>query len=172
MHEQVFEEFYQVPGVRRGGTGLGLPYARRLAQLIGGRLMLASEPGAGTTVTLRLPHGPARVGTVLIVDDDAGFRAVLRSMLAPIAAEILETEDGQQALSIMAERPVGLLLADLLMPGMGGSQLLASLPGPIPAIVITGLDIDPPASAAGLLRKDELGQDRLAFVIRRIGPDL
>jgi CheY-like chemotaxis protein/anti-sigma regulatory factor (Ser/Thr protein kinase) len=172
LHEQVFEEFYQVPGVRRGGTGLGLPYARRLAQLIGGRLTLASEPGIGTIVTLRLPHGPASVGTVLIVDDDAGFRTVLRSMLAPIAAEVLEAEDGRQALAIMAERPVDLLLADMLMPGMGGSELLASVPGPVPAIVITGLDIEPPASAAGLLRKDELSQDRLAFAIRRIGKDL
>jgi signal transduction histidine kinase len=58
--ERVFEEFYQVPGVRRGGTGLGLPYARRLAQLLGGELTLASEAGAGTTVVLRLPHGVAR----------------------------------------------------------------------------------------------------------------
>ena len=172
LQEQVFEEFYQVPGVRRGGTGLGLPYARSLAQLIGGRLTLTSEPGVGTTVTLRLPHGPASVGTVLIADDDAGFRAVLRSMLAPIAAEVLEADDGRQALAIMAERPVGLLLADMRMPGMDGSELLASLPGLVPVIVITGLDIEAPARAAGLLRKDELNPDRLAFAIRRIGTDL
>jgi signal transduction histidine kinase len=58
-HQQrVFEEFHQVPGqlqARAGGTGLGLPYARRLAGILGGTLQLRSEPGRGTEVTLRLP---------------------------------------------------------------------------------------------------------------------
>jgi signal transduction histidine kinase len=58
--ERVFEEFYQVPGGRRGGTGLGLPYARRLARLLGGELRLESTPGQGTTVTLRLPRDAGR----------------------------------------------------------------------------------------------------------------
>ncbi|MEU5665968.1 hybrid sensor histidine kinase/response regulator [Streptomyces longwoodensis] len=56
--ERVFEEFYQVQGPHqrgRAGTGLGLPYARRLAELLGGTLMLDSEAGHGTTVTFRLP---------------------------------------------------------------------------------------------------------------------
>jgi len=44
LHDHVFEEFYQVPGLRRGGTGLGLPYARRLAAILGGDLTLTSEP--------------------------------------------------------------------------------------------------------------------------------
>jgi signal transduction histidine kinase/CheY-like chemotaxis protein len=171
MQDRVFEEFYQVPGVRRGGTGLGLPYARRLAALIGGGLTLASEPGTGTTVTLRLPHGPARVGTVLIADDDAGFRAVLRGLLAPIASEVLEAENGSQALEMLSDQHVDLLLADMLMPGQDGRELLARAPAAVPAIVITGLDIEPPARAAGLLRKAELSQDRLAFAIRRVSKD-
>jgi anti-sigma regulatory factor (Ser/Thr protein kinase) len=62
LHDHVFEEFYQVPGVRRGGTGLGLPYARRLARILGGNLTLASEPGAGTTVVLGLPLRTPAVG--------------------------------------------------------------------------------------------------------------
>jgi len=123
--------------------------------------------GRGTTVTLRLPHGPARVGTVLIADDDAGFRAVLRSMLTTIATEIVEVPDGQQALAVLAERHVDLLLADMRMPGLDGSQLLAGVSGRVPAIVITAMDIEPPARATGLLRKEELTQDRLAFAIRR-----
>ncbi|TBL33115.1 MULTISPECIES: ATP-binding protein [unclassified Micromonospora] len=56
LHERVFEEFYQAPGpARTGGTGLGLPYARRLVTLLGGTLDLASEPGRGSTFTVSLP---------------------------------------------------------------------------------------------------------------------
>ncbi|MGP4024597.1 ATP-binding protein [Actinomadura sp. 3N407] len=56
--ERVFEEFYQVPGYRTEGTGLGLPYSRRLALLLGGELTLDSTVGEGTTATLRLPERP------------------------------------------------------------------------------------------------------------------
>ncbi|BCL15151.1 sensor histidine kinase [Micromonospora sagamiensis] len=56
QHERIFEEFYQVPGSASGaGTGLGLPYARRLANLLGGALGVTSEPGRGSVFTLDLP---------------------------------------------------------------------------------------------------------------------
>ncbi len=163
---RVFEEFYQVPGVRRGGTGLGLSYARRLAGLLGGDLTLTSEPGAGTTVVLSLPHGPAEVGTVLIADDDPGFRQVLRALLAGIADRVIETEDGDRALAAATKDHVDLVLTDLRMPGLDGVALLRQLPAAIPAIVITGVDVEPPPRAAALLHKDELTRDRLAFAIR------
>jgi len=166
--DHVFEEFYQVPGVRRGGTGLGLHYARRLARILGGDLKLTSEPGVGTTVVLDLPHETPVVGTVVLADDDATFRQVLRGLLTGMADHLVEAENGGQALAILAETPVDLVLADMRMPGMDGSALLARLPASVPAIIITGADVPPLPRAAALLRKDELTRERLEFTIRGI----
>jgi signal transduction histidine kinase len=58
LHERIFEEFYQVPGsepLSGSGTGLGLPYARRLVALLGGALRVSSSAGRGSTFTVRLP---------------------------------------------------------------------------------------------------------------------
>lgn len=55
---KIFEEFVQVGGGQRGGTGLGLPISRRLAELLGGRLTATSTPGAGSTFRLELPLRP------------------------------------------------------------------------------------------------------------------
>jgi signal transduction histidine kinase len=170
LHSHVFEEFYQVPGIRRGGTGLGLPYASRLARILGGNLELTSEPGSGTTVVLDLPHGTPAIGTVLVADDDASFRQVLKGMLAPMTERLIEAEDGRQALALLAASPspVDLVLADMRMPGLDGTGLLAGLPASVPAIIITGADVPVPPRAAALLRKDELTPDRLEFTIRGV----
>jgi len=58
LHERIFEEFYQVPGslaLSGKGTGLGLPYARRLVGILGGALRVSSKPGDGSTFTVSLP---------------------------------------------------------------------------------------------------------------------
>jgi signal transduction histidine kinase/CheY-like chemotaxis protein len=169
--ERVFEEFYQVPGARRGGTGLGLPYARRLAGLLDGELALTSEAGHGTTAVLSLPHGSPSVGTVVVADDDAGFRQVVKSMLAGIADRLIEAEDGAQALTAVTAGHVDLVLTDLGMPGVDGYTLLEHLPAALPAIIITGLDVPAPPRAAALLRKEELTRERLAFAIRRVSQE-
>jgi signal transduction histidine kinase len=61
LHERIFEEFYQVPGsyaLSGKGTGLGLPYARRLVGILGGALRVTSEPGVGSTFVVSLPVSP------------------------------------------------------------------------------------------------------------------
>jgi signal transduction histidine kinase len=169
QQDRVFEEFFQVPGVHRGGTGLGLPYARRLAELLGGALTLASAPGQGTTVTLRLPDGPPRPAVVVVADDDPAARRVLRDLLDGVAGEVIEAADGAAALAAVRDRGADLVVADLRMPGTDGHALLAGLPPGVPAIVVTSADVGEwPPGAAGLLRKDQLSRERLIYAIRRI----
>ncbi len=164
--ERVFEEFYQVPGVKRGGTGLGLPYARRLSGLLGGELTLTSKPGEGTTAVLSLPDGFPAAGTVVVADDDPRFRQVVVALLAGLADRVIEAEDGAQALAAVAG-PVDLVVADLGMPGLDGYAMLDRLPAGLPAIIITARDVAVPPRAAALLRKDQLTRERLAFAIRQ-----
>ena len=145
--ERVFEEFFQVHDAQRAaapGTGLGLPYARRLCGLLGIDLTLDSEPGRGSTFTLRVPRTPSditapvagtgvgrpttdRLSRVLVVDDDAAFRHRLRQILEADGLTVDEAADGRTALdAIVADRPDAIVL-DLRMPGMGGLELLGVL---------------------------------------------
>jgi signal transduction histidine kinase len=161
-HQQrVFEEFHQVPGrlqARAGGTGLGLPYARRLAGILGGSLQLDSEPGRGTVVTLRLPLIPTtmgdaakpvtRFGSVLIVDDDPAMRGVLRGALAGHTDRTAEVSDGRHALQAMRVECPDLVLLDLNIPPPDGHAVLAEMRADprlraVAVVVVTSAELDP-----------------------------
>ncbi|NUR84637.1 MAG: response regulator [Nonomuraea sp.] len=145
--KRVFEDFYQVPGslqVGARGTGLGLPYARRLAEALGGTLDLTSLQGEGTTATLRLPHqsGTPELERVLIADDDEVFRAAARRMLYGFAVHVDEAADGAAALDLMTGPPPDVILVDLLMPRVDGTVLLHRMAederlSGIPVVVVT-----------------------------------
>ncbi|MEV8633210.1 ATP-binding protein [Streptosporangium sp. NPDC051023] len=176
--ERVFEEFYQVPGpiqVRAKGTGLGLPYARRLAEAMGGTLRLASTAGEGTTVTVRLPNLDNRVPVVdrvLVVDDDDEFRATVRRMLSGFAAHIDEASDGLVALETMARNPPDLALVDLLMPRLDGAALLQRMAEDerlreVPVIVVTVASSHQyPQEARTVVPKQGLRRESLLAAVR------
>jgi signal transduction histidine kinase/CheY-like chemotaxis protein len=195
--DRIFEEFYQVRGPHqrgRTGTGLGLPYARRLTELLGGTLAISSAPGQGTTVTVRLPTGePARtepavatafprLATLVSVDDDPEFSVLVRPLLERLAERVVQIGlfepqiDGADPVleAVRRERPDAILV-DLRMPSVDGYELVgllgadAELHG-IPVIVVTSapsrfVDRSRLAHARAVVDKGNLTQAVLAAAL-------
>jgi signal transduction histidine kinase len=182
--ERVFEEFHQVRNelqVRVTGTGLGLSYARRLTEILGGDLRLESELGSGTTVTLRLPlrgpddRGLPELGSVLVVDDDEEFRDRMATLLRDLTGAVRHAENGRVALDQVAGQKPDLICLDLYMPGMNGREVLAVLREKpelrdIPVIIVTsadadGLDLSHAGLGAALLPKSQLSIETIRLAI-------
>ena len=121
-----------------GGTGLGLSICRRLVELMGGTMRLHSQLGEGSTfhfsVQLQLSENtmPAMIHPVdlagrhmLIVDDNATNRRILRGMLAAMHVSCREADSGEVALALMREKDTQFdcILLDAQMPGMDGYEL-------------------------------------------------
>ncbi len=143
--ESVFQPFHQVDSTRsrlRGGTGLGLAISQRIVQAMGGQIEVTSRPGQGSTFSFALfmplaPHlpppqpesdfgrlddGSLRGCTVLLVEDNAVNRMIGAEMLKSFGIEVLEAEDGQQALQVLERQRVDLVLMDIQMPVLDGYQ--------------------------------------------------
>ncbi|WP_258177567.1 ATP-binding response regulator, partial [Streptomyces solincola] len=158
--DRVFEEFYQVRGAHqrgRAGTGLGLPYARRLSELLGGRLTLTSRVGNGTRVVVELPADPPETGraralgegpllrSVVIIDDDPDFVRSLGPVLGKLAEHTTEVTDSSQALRMIRTTMPDAVLVDLAMPAPDGYQVLqqiAAVPAlsQVPVLILTSTD--------------------------------
>ncbi len=79
--------------------------------------------------------------TILIVDDDAAVRDILREILLAADYDVVEAADGIMALTIIERRPVDLLITDRSMPGLGGLELLKKLKEikkSVPALMVSG----------------------------------
>ena len=162
QQEGVFESFSQVDASttrRFGGTGLGLAICQRLSQLMGGDIWLESELGVGSTFHFTITATAEKVtcvgsgeepgntkGTkVLIVDDNATGRKMLRKLTESWGMIPTEVDSGPAALSLIREgRRFDVGLLDMLMPDMDGIGLaseLRRLPESVdmPLILLTSL---------------------------------
>jgi CheY-like chemotaxis protein/two-component sensor histidine kinase len=132
---RIFDEFVQVPGTLQKaghGTGLGLPLARKLVGLLGGRIEVRSTVGAGTTFTVTIPTlvtaaapvTPDLTGAVLVVDDDETARYVVQAHLRDTAWRSVAVNGGNAALQALnASLPAAMIL-DLSMPDIDGLEVL------------------------------------------------
>ena len=116
------------------------------------------------------------MNTILIVDDEAPFRAVLRDILEPLGHRVLEAGDGEEALERLGRMRVDLILADQRMPRVDGLALLRRvrlMPSPAPVILLTAHGTIPDAvdavraGAADYLTKPLQSPEALVSVVER-----
>lgn len=145
---KLFENFTQADASTTrifGGSGLGLAISRRLARMMGGDVAVVSRPGEGSTFSLLLEAeagaevvaidtpaasiapAPRRMARVLIVDDNAINRQVVRLFLAPLGLDLEEAANGREALDRLAASGFDLVLLDVHMPVMDGRACIAHI---------------------------------------------
>jgi len=141
--DEVFQPFHQVDSTRsrlRGGTGLGLAISQRIIQAMGSRIEVQSRLGVGSSFsfTLLLPQAQnaplpaydsdfgeldadAQVqGVVMLVEDNIVNRMIGAEMLKSFGIDVIEAEDGAQALAMLESQRVDLVLMDIQMPVLDG----------------------------------------------------
>ena len=136
----LFEPFHTAdPRRQRAGLGLSIVYG--IVRQNGGVVRVSSEPGQGTTVKVYLPKAePEEIGaespdalqgneTVLVVEDEDGVRELVRKILVEHGHAVLTARHGRDALGLAEryERPIDLLVTDVVMPEMGGGELVERL---------------------------------------------
>jgi two-component system cell cycle sensor histidine kinase/response regulator CckA len=141
---RVFEPFFTTKEKGKG-TGLGLSMVYGVVKQSGGYIEVLSEPGAGATFTIFLPKVEVAVDpqklpaelpasmlgteTLLLVEDETSLRKLSRHLLELCGYEVLEAENGSDALKVSQEHRgiIHLLLTDVVMPGMSGRVLADQL---------------------------------------------
>lgn len=171
--ELIFEAFKQADGStnrKYGGTGLGLSISRELAKMLGGSIKVDSRPGKGSRFSFSIPlliDGPAivvpdniqlpviapkalpqdigRNRTVLIVEDDANFAAILKDFAEERFYKTLIAGDGKQGLDMARAHKPDAVILDLQMPVMDGWDVLKEMRNDaqlknIPVHIISAMD--------------------------------
>jgi two-component system, cell cycle sensor histidine kinase and response regulator CckA len=155
VRRHLFEPFYTTKG-SGGGTGLGLATVFGVVKQSGGGIYVYSEPGRGTTFKIYLPAAAAVARaeplvlepdadrgseTIMVVEDDAAVRDLVRLMLEANGYSVVTVEDGEEAARLCRASAVDLVLTDVVMPGLNGRALAERLgdiaPG-MPVLFMSG----------------------------------
>ena len=139
--QRIFEPFFTTRAVGKG-SGLGLAVVYGILKQSGGEIEVQSSPGTGTTFTLFMPLTqdawqkknldapvpPAPItgtGTVMVVEDEASVRGIVRTVLGNAGYNVMEAGSGAEALHIAREHrgSIDILVTDVILPGCSGPQL-------------------------------------------------
>jgi signal transduction histidine kinase/ActR/RegA family two-component response regulator len=141
---RIFEPFFTTKPVGKG-TGLGLATVYGIVRQSEGNITVFSEPGAGSTFRCYFPHAmtpgggaqlavatpaPSRgAETILIAEDEAELRSLMRRSLERQGYRVLQAGDGAEALDVAAKHdgPIHLLVTDVVMPRLSGNELASRL---------------------------------------------
>ncbi|HYJ47399.1 MAG TPA: response regulator, partial [Pyrinomonadaceae bacterium] len=147
--ERIFEPFFTTKGVGKG-TGLGLSTVYGIVKQSDGYVWAYSEPGKGTTFKVYLPRFdeataepqpssvevelPQGTGTVLLVEDEEMVRQLTRQILEMHGYRVLEANNGKDAIELCREYEdrIDLVMTDVVMPQMGGRELVERLESLLP----------------------------------------
>jgi len=152
---RMFEPFFTT---KMTGTGLGLATVRGIVTESAGHIEVHSELGRGTSIKVYLPRVTDAdvptasaadttqiegTETLLLVEDDLGIRRVLSDALRLFGYTVLDAADGAEALALIAgaKQPVDLVISDIVLPFVSGSELaqrLAAAHANLPVLLISG----------------------------------
>ena len=154
----IFEPFFTTKGIGQG-TGLGLSVVYGIVKQSDGYIWVYSEPGQGTTFKIYLPSKAGKVESptteappaqarhgenILVVEDETPVRYIMKRTLEEAGYGVLEAGSGDEALELIGKKgaaSISLVLCDMIMPGMTGSELAQHLrelrPG-IPVLYTSG----------------------------------
>jgi two-component system cell cycle sensor histidine kinase/response regulator CckA len=156
---RLFEPFFTTKEQGKG-TGLGLSTCYGIVKQSEGCIWVYSEPGQGTAFKVYLPVAPAEAGgtsidtaaqtalargkeTILVIEDEAQVRAMVRRILTSRSYEVLEACDGEEAIAIAADHTgmIDLVLSDVVIPGLSGPEIVQEVErhrGRTPALFMSG----------------------------------
>jgi len=148
QQERIFESFRQIEGQNRskfGGTGLGLSISKKLIELMGGTLTVASEQGIGTTFSIAVPAPEASAidkrdsqdkhwnsckfngQSILVVDDVDHNRHYLEELFSICNLSFVGASSGAQAIELCQSTHFDLIFLDIRMPDMSGIDVFKKL---------------------------------------------
>jgi CheY-like chemotaxis protein len=134
--KRVFEPFFTLKPLGRG-TGLGLASVQGAVSQLGGTISVQSRIGSGSTFEIMLPliaatperavnvQGPAPSRLeILVVDDDERVRSITALILRRAGHHVMEAADGHTALQLIRATPYDILISDVVMPRLGGTEVV------------------------------------------------